>query len=91
VTRYVAAAELPPVPLGRESTEGRAKSSWRTYRPVIDHRTCTRCNLCWKFCPDVAIIFDGSGYPVVRDDLCKGCGICAEVCVPKAIAMVREG
>ena len=30
----------------------------------------------------------GSGFPVIALDSCKGCGICAQVCPPKTIAMV---
>ena len=64
--------------------------TWRTFRPVIDLSKCTRCNVCWKFCPDIAIRFDGDGWPVVDLDHCKGCGVCANECVPKAIVMARE-
>jgi pyruvate ferredoxin oxidoreductase delta subunit len=46
--------------------------------------------VCWKFCPDDAIAFDGVGFPVIRLDYCKGCAICAEECKPKAITMVKE-
>ena len=73
------------VPTSEEST-----ASWRTIRPVIHREKCTRCNVCWKFCPDVAIGFDPDGYPVVLLDACKGCGICANECAPKAITMERE-
>jgi 2-oxoacid:acceptor oxidoreductase delta subunit (pyruvate/2-ketoisovalerate family) len=91
VIRYETALELPPTPMGRESTEAQAKASWRTFRPVIDLGPCTQCNLCWKFCPDVAVAIDDEGWPQIRYDFCKGCGICAEVCAPGAIVMEREG
>ncbi|HXQ78902.1 MAG: 4Fe-4S binding protein [Thermoplasmata archaeon] len=65
-------------------------SSWRTLTPVIHLAHCTKCNFCWKFCPDDAIEFDAQGFPVLRLDYCKGCGICAEECPPKAIEMVAE-
>jgi len=39
----------------------------------------------------VAIEIDKDGWPVVRLEHCKGCGICAEECKPKAIDMVKEG
>jgi len=64
--------------------------TWRTFRPVIDRARCTRCNVCWKFCPDVAIEIDSDGWPVVDYDHCKGCGICEVECGPKAIAMEKE-
>ncbi|HUI38455.1 MAG TPA: 4Fe-4S dicluster domain-containing protein, partial [Thermoplasmata archaeon] len=46
---------------------------------------------CWKYCPDDAIEFDPQGYPVLRAQYCKGCGICAAECPPKVIDMVAEG
>ena len=64
--------------------------SWRTFRPVIDRAKCTKCNVCWKYCPDVAISLDAEGWPVVSLEACKGCGICAEECKPKAIELVAE-
>jgi 2-oxoisovalerate ferredoxin oxidoreductase delta subunit len=68
-----------------------ATGTWRTFRPVIDLSKCTKCNVCWKFCPDVAIHFDGGGFPVIDYDYCKGCGICEVECAPRAITMVKEG
>jgi 2-oxoacid:acceptor oxidoreductase delta subunit (pyruvate/2-ketoisovalerate family) len=47
--------------------------------------------VCWKFCPDVAIAIDEQGWPIIRYDYCKGCGICAEECKPLAIDLVKEG
>jgi len=64
--------------------------TWRTFRPVIDLARCTKCNVCWKFCPDVAIVLDGQGWPVIDYDHCKGCGICEVECAPLAIRMEKE-
>ena len=64
--------------------------TWRTFRPVIHLEKCTKCNVCWKFCPDVAITFDGAGFPVVDYEHCKGCGICEVECAPGAITMEKE-
>ena len=88
-------AVLPPVPvpgtpIATFPSSRIRTSSWRTFRPTIDRARCTRCNLCWKFCPDVAIGLDDDGFPVVDADHCKGCGICAEECPPKAIVMTKE-
>ncbi len=79
-------------------------SSWRTSKPVIDYSKCTRCMICWKYCPDVAIDIDenpkyaapGERFlkmeaPFIDYDHCKGCGICAKECPFDAIEMVREG
>ena len=85
-----AARERIDTPLATVPSDTITTASWRTFRPVIDRNLCTRCNICWKFCPDVAIALDAEGFPVVRDAFCKGCGICAEECPPKAIAMERE-
>ncbi len=87
----LSAKELPPTPLGRSSTEEHAKAAWRTFRPIIELSKCTKCNLCWKFCPDIAIQFDADGWPHIRYEFCKGCTICATVCAPEAITMEREG
>jgi pyruvate ferredoxin oxidoreductase delta subunit len=62
---------------------------WRALRPVIDQNKCTKCLLCWLFCPEMAILWDGSKVQV-NYDYCKGCGICAHECPVKAISMVPE-
>ncbi len=90
VPAYEMEEDLPEAPIATVSSDVIHTASWRTFRPVIDLTLCTKCNVCWKFCPDDAIGFDGDGYPVVRLDYCKGCAICAEECKPKAIVMVKE-
>jgi pyruvate ferredoxin oxidoreductase delta subunit len=62
---------------------------WKVFMPKIDTSKCTKCGLCWMYCPDSAIIWDGEGYPEPNYDYCKGCGICANECPVKAIEMVR--
>jgi pyruvate ferredoxin oxidoreductase gamma subunit len=81
---------LPEGPVATLSTETIHTAAWRTLRPVIHLDRCTRCNFCWKFCPDDAFEFDERGFPVVREDYCKGCGICAVECPPHAIGMMEE-
>jgi 2-oxoacid:acceptor oxidoreductase gamma subunit (pyruvate/2-ketoisovalerate family)/2-oxoacid:acceptor oxidoreductase delta subunit (pyruvate/2-ketoisovalerate family) len=81
---------LPEGPMATVPSDVYHTSAWRTIRPVIALERCTKCNFCWKFCPDDAIEFEPQGYPVVRGDYCKGCGICAQECPPHAIAMVAE-
>ena len=91
VPRVVALTQpLPEGPMATLSSELLHTSAWRTLRPVIHLDRCTRCNFCWKFCPDDAFSFDEKGYPVLRADYCKGCGICAVECPPHAIEMMAE-
>ncbi len=59
---------------------------WRALRPVRNKDKCTRCMLCWQFCPDSAITKELK----IDYDFCKGCGICSSVCPVKAIAMEAE-
>lgn len=62
---------------------------WRALRPVIDQNKCVKCLLCWLYCPEMAILWDGKQVSV-NLDYCKGCGICARECPAKAIKMVPE-
>ena len=60
--------------------------NWRSMRPIRDKKKCTKCHICWQFCPDNAITTD-----IEFDyDYCKGCAICATVCPFKAIHMEPE-
>lgn len=55
--------------------------------------TCTGCNTCWFFCPDMCInIKETGGSYMVDVDLshCKGCGICSNVC-PRGMITMEEG
>ncbi|MCQ5363174.1 MAG: 4Fe-4S binding protein [Candidatus Methanomethylicia archaeon] len=66
-------------------------SSWRTFRPVFDKKKCTKCGMCWIFCPEGAIKINDDGTYDVNLSYCKGCGICQKACAVKAITMVKEG
>jgi 2-oxoacid:acceptor oxidoreductase gamma subunit (pyruvate/2-ketoisovalerate family)/2-oxoacid:acceptor oxidoreductase delta subunit (pyruvate/2-ketoisovalerate family) len=79
---------FPEGPIATVSSEVIHTAAWRTFTPVIHLERCTKCNFCWKFCPDDAIDFDAQGFPRLRLDYCKGCGICAAECPPKTIEMV---
>lgn len=61
--------------------------SWRNMRPVFDDTKCTQCLLCWIYCPDSAIIVKEGKRIGVDLKACKGCGICARECPPKANAI----
>lgn len=90
MTTYETLEDLPEAPVATERSRGIRTAGWRTFRPEILLKACTKCYVCWKFCPDVAIDVDASGWPVVRLEHCKGCGICAEECKLHAIEMVKE-
>jgi pyruvate ferredoxin oxidoreductase delta subunit len=63
---------------------------WRSQKPIHDNSKCTRCSLCWLFCPDSAVFEIEDEYFDTNLDYCKGCGICAKECRPGAITMVEE-
>ncbi|MCW9033421.1 MAG: NAD(P)-binding protein [Alphaproteobacteria bacterium] len=51
--------------------------------------TCILCDNCYLYCPDMAIIKLEDGYEV-KDDYCKGCGLCVAECPTGSIAMQEE-
>ncbi len=92
------------VPVAEVSSRGNRTDSWRTQKPVIDYSTCIRCMICWKFCPDNAIMYSAENdylspngrvarleAPVIDYDHCKGCGICSNECPEESIKMEMEG
>jgi len=50
------------------------------------------CDYCVARCPlkGEAIRFDGGRRPVVSEENCTGCGVCAYLCPPNAIDIVRQ-
>ena len=80
------AAMISPTPTSPEYKTG----IWRTVRPEIDYSKCTKCLLCWVYCPDMAIRREEDNSVKINYDYCKGCGICADVCPTKAISMMDE-
>jgi 2-oxoacid:acceptor oxidoreductase delta subunit (pyruvate/2-ketoisovalerate family) len=64
---------------------------WRTgLRPDVDLSRCVNCLLCWLYCPDSAVLLDGTTFTGFAYDSCKGCEICAAACPTGAIEMVAE-
>ena len=63
---------------------------WRSQRPIIDRELCSKCALCFLYCPEGCVKQTEEGF--FEPDLfyCKGCGICAEECPRKAIKMEEE-
>jgi 2-oxoisovalerate ferredoxin oxidoreductase delta subunit len=41
------------------------------------------------FCPEGAVELEEDGFVKINYSYCKGCGICANECYPKAITMKR--
>ena len=65
-------------------------STWRTFRPVMNKTKCTKCGMCWIFCPEGAIKPCKEGGYEIDLEYCKGCGICQRACAVKAISMIKE-
>lgn len=63
---------------------------WRSERPLLDDNHCTKCGICWVYCPEGAIEINEKGAYEINLKYCKGCGICATECSPKAIKMEAE-
>jgi 2-oxoisovalerate ferredoxin oxidoreductase delta subunit len=81
--------DLPAMPVSIGSMRSNKTASWRSVRPVILAEKCTRCMICWKFCPEPAIF--PTDPPQVDYDYCKGCGICIVECPFDAIVSEPEG
>lgn len=84
------------MPLGGDITEPGNSArfhtgNWRTAgHPATDYSRCTKCGLCWIFCPDNAWIRNENGTFDLDERYCKGCGICVEQCPRKAILLQGE-
>jgi len=64
---------------------------WRTgLKPAVELQSCVDCLLCWLYCPDSAVLLDGTAFAGFDLEVCKGCEICADVCPVDAIAMVED-
>ncbi len=84
--------DIPPATIAYGATARLVETGlWRSMRPVLDTAKCVSCMKCWLQCPD-ASIRTNDARKVTGIDLffCKGCGICAEICPAKAIAMHPE-
>jgi NADPH-dependent glutamate synthase beta subunit-like oxidoreductase/Pyruvate/2-oxoacid:ferredoxin oxidoreductase delta subunit len=53
--------------------------------------TCTGCDRCYLFCPEVSIVPPGEGHRGYQadSDYCKGCAVCAAVC-PRGVMTMGE-
>ncbi len=84
--------ELPTAGVVTRHEELRPRTgAYRTgLRPEADLTACVDCLLCWLYCPDNAVLLDGTAFAGIDLEVCKGCEICAEVCPTGAIEMVAE-
>jgi pyruvate ferredoxin oxidoreductase gamma subunit len=93
----------PPQPVLLTEDKGRprgyrggAANIWRTKIPICDDQLCGCDSMCISevMCPDNTGFIVRKGLPHqgyrVDVDLCRGCGICAEVCVYSALKMENE-
>jgi NADPH-dependent glutamate synthase beta subunit-like oxidoreductase/Pyruvate/2-oxoacid:ferredoxin oxidoreductase delta subunit len=51
--------------------------------------TCTACDNCVRYCPDLAVKREPDGYRVLAD-YCKGCGLCVRECPTGSMRMVED-
>ena len=63
---------------------------WRSQRPDFDNSLCTKCGLCYIFCPEGCIEQQEDGFYEANLYYCKGCGICDTECSRNVITMVEE-
>ncbi|MBS3061880.1 MAG: 4Fe-4S binding protein [Candidatus Diapherotrites archaeon] len=78
------------IPLSKPGTTTDIKTGkWKTHRPTVDPKLCTKCAICQNFCPE-GIMGTPREIPVIDYDYCKGCSMCMVECPFKAITMVAE-
>lgn len=84
-------AQATPSIVAVGNSPERHTGSWRQFRPVLHPEKCTRCWLCFVWCPEAAIALDHDEYPVIDYDVCKGCLLCAHECPTHAFSVEEEG
>lgn len=76
---------LGAVVLEPGSTRRYKTGTWRTFMPILLKEKCTKCAICWRYCPDSAIKKNEKGEFYIDYYYCKGCLICVNECPAKAI------
>ncbi len=72
------------------TSKGFKTGSWKSFRPVWMKEKCISCMMCVINCPEDCIPSKDGKRSETDLDMCKGCGICAEVCPVKCIKMVVD-
>ena len=75
---------------GREAPRNITPEAGGRRRPIWENEKCIKCGVCYIYCPEGCITETADGFFEANLDYCKGCGICAHECWPKAIKMVNE-
>lgn len=87
---FAAPAQAAPSIYAIANTPQRRTGNWRQFRPVLQQERCTRCWLCFVWCPEAAITLDEQEYPRVDYTVCKGCLLCAHECPTHAFTVEKE-
>jgi pyruvate ferredoxin oxidoreductase gamma subunit len=87
---FASPAQAAPSIYAVGNSPQRPTGSWRQFRPVLHADRCTRCWLCFVWCPEGAIALDPDEYPVVDYTVCKGCLLCAHECPTQAFSIEQE-
>lgn len=66
------------------------RTGWNLFKPIIDYDKCTKCRICFVYCPDSAITIDKNNFPEINYNFCKSCNICYTECPANAIDMRRK-
>lgn len=76
----------------RDTIEGfkREVPRWSEGQVYYDRSKCTKCHLCVKNCPPVAIRVAEEDFIEVNHEVCIRCAVCTEVCPTKALVMKRK-
>lgn len=78
-----------PYPLAAPGHLLQKNAGFRTIKPILDQEKCVNCLRCYLLCPEGTVYRDGESL-AIDYDFCKGCGICAHECKPRAIEMIPD-
>ncbi len=80
-----------PLTVNPSKSKGDKTGSWRVQRrPHYLHKDCIACRMCLLICPEGCVYGKEKNTFGTDYNFCKGCGVCADICPKKDIAMVPE-